>query len=183
MRYIGSSCSGTISIAGDGAGLYTRPISMRPVVSHSTMEADRPSMTPMDASAKWPRKSFSTGTVKSLAMVGGRAMTMWPLGVLRNSASSSRVRSTCIRMPRACWSRRLPASVGVTPRPLRCSNGWLQLDLQLAHPGAERRFGYGKQRRCLAEAPQLRDMHEVIQLPQIHERPSPLRRSCYLEIS
>jgi hypothetical protein len=56
-------------------------------------------------------------------MVGGSPMTMWPLGVLRNSASSSRVRLTCIRMPRAYWSRRLPASVGVTPRPLRCSKG------------------------------------------------------------
>jgi hypothetical protein len=74
----------------------------------------------------------------------------------------------------ACVGRRDPPAIAI-------QQGLLELDFEPAHPRAERRLRDRQQRSGLAEAAELRYVHEIVELPQIHAPSPPFR--WYLENS
>src|ERR1700687_5266183 len=99
-------------------------MSMRPVVTHSTMWVDNPSTIASRAAGSSFLKRSIKGSVSWRPMLGGSPMVTRPTGSLRLAPRSSRACVISCSTATLWSNRRLPASVSVTPRPLRRNSCW-----------------------------------------------------------
>src|ERR1700686_2195825 len=99
-------------------------MSMRPVVTHSTMWVDNPSTIASRAAGSSFLKRSIKGSVSWRPMLGGSPMVTRPTGSSRLAPRASRACAISCSTATLWSNRRLPASVSVTPRPLRRNNCW-----------------------------------------------------------
>ena len=99
-------------------------MSKRPARRLSTISTENPSVNDSCACGSASRNDKVKGTVTSLDKLGGKPMETRPAKEPRTEASSSWATVTWCKMPRPCASITKPASVTVTPRPLRRSKFW-----------------------------------------------------------